>query len=53
MEADDSDFFLKFEKSLEKKRECFDLLQNVTASYTVVQLFSGGQAVSRSSGHRP
>ena len=53
MEADDSDFFLKFEESLEKRESgCFDLLRNVTASHTVVQLSlkrSGRQSVTRSS----
>ena len=37
MEADDSDFFLKFEVFREKESGCFDLLRNVTASHTVGQ----------------
>ena len=51
-EADDSDFFRKFEESLEKESGCFDLLQNFTDSHTVVQSLlerSVSQSVTRSS----
>ena len=51
MEVDNSDFSLKFEESYEKRSGCFNRLQNVTASHTVVQLlfeWSGSQLVTPS-----
>ena len=50
MEADDSDFFLKFEESLEKKR--VDVSISCETSRPVTRLFnrcSNGQSVTRSS----
>ena len=54
MEADDSDFFLKFEEPLEKKR--VDVSISCETSLPVTRSFnrcSNGQSVSQSRSHRP